>query len=79
MAVYPYILNQFVGVFFQENPLRSTAVNEAYLQSSGSEMDRDVSEIEIETAVVPYDEEDFGYPSGRSPYVNNHIKTFKGR
>ena len=76
MESYPYTLYLYFDI--QENPLRSTAVNEAYLQSSGSEMDRDVSEIEIETAVVPYDEEDFGYPSGRSPYVNNHIKTFKG-
>ena len=41
-------------------------------------MDRDVGEIEIETAVVPYDEEDFGYPSGREPYMNGQQKTFKG-
>ena len=32
-------------------------------------MDRDVGEIEIETSVVPYDE-DFGYPTGRVPYMN---------
>lgn len=57
----------------QENPLRSSGINEAYLQSSGSEMDRDVGEIEIETAVVPYDE-DFGYPSGRLPYMNTQIR-----
>ena len=62
--------------YFQENPFR--AVNHGYLQSSGSEMDRDVGEIEIETAVVPYDEEDFGYPSGREPYMNGQQKTFKG-
>ena len=64
---------------FQENPFRASAVNDGYLQSSGSEMDRDVSEIEIETAVVPYDEEDFGYPSGRPLYINSQHKTFRGK
>ena len=36
-------------------------------------MDRDVGEIEIETSVVPYDE-DFGYPTGRVPYMNNQVR-----
>lgn len=56
----------------QENPLRKAGVNQGYLQSSGSEMDRDVSEIEVETAVVPYDD-DFGYPSR-----HGNFRTFHG-
>ncbi|KAL4220499.1 hypothetical protein ACF0H5_020898 [Mactra antiquata] len=60
----------------QQNPLRKQGVNEAYMQSSGSEMDRDVSEIEIETAVVPYDD-DYGYPSGR-PDFDGQFRTFRG-
>lgn len=60
----------------QQNPLTDSGVNQGYLQSSGSEMDRDVSEIEIETAVVPYDD-DFGYPSGRPGY-GDRFRTFHG-
>lgn len=60
----------------QENPLRKAGVNDGYMQSSGSEMDRDISEIEVETAVVPYDD-DFGYHSGR-PELNGQFRTFRG-
>ena len=60
----------------QQNPLSDSGINEAYLPSSGSEMDRDVSEIEIQTAVVPYDD-DFGYPSGRPGY-GDRFRTFHG-
>lgn len=60
----------------QQNPLSDSAINEAYIPSSGSEMDRDVSEIEIQTAVVPYDD-DFGYPTGRPGY-GDRFRTFHG-
>ena len=60
----------------QENPLSDQGVNEGYLQSSVSdEMDREMNEIEIETAVVPYDD-DFGYPSGRTKY-SGQMRTFQ--
>lgn len=60
----------------QHNPLQEEGVNEGYLQSSNSEMDRDVSEIEIQTAVVPYDD-DFGFPTGRPEY-GDRFRTFHG-
>lgn len=69
-------ISDFGRTTVQENPLRNPEVNQAYFPSSGSEMDRDVSEIEIETAVVPYDD-DFGYPSGR-PDFNGQFRTFHG-
>ena len=64
-------ISDFGATTIQENPLRKPGVNQGYLQSSGSEMDRDVSEIEIETAVVPYDD-DYGYPSNHGPFRTFH-------
>ncbi|XP_053403154.1 cadherin EGF LAG seven-pass G-type receptor 2-like [Mercenaria mercenaria] len=64
-------ISDFGATTVQENPLRKTGVNQGYLQSSGSEMDRDISEIEVETAVVPYDD-DFGYPSNHGQFRTFH-------
>jgi len=62
----------------QQNPLSDSNVNKGYLKgSSGSEMDRDVSEIEVETAVVPYDDEGYGY-SPDEPEYPGEFRTFRG-
>ncbi|WAR27283.1 CELR3-like protein [Mya arenaria] len=61
----------------QQNPLSDSGVNQGYLQSSGSQMDRDVSEIEIETAVVPYDDERYGFPQDDNEF-HGDFRTFHG-
>lgn len=72
--------SQFDGnTSVQNNPLQNSEVNDGYLQSSGSEIDRDLGEIEVATAVVPYDDDDdFNFPPSRPKYQNSPMRTFQG-
>ncbi|XP_052216710.1 cadherin EGF LAG seven-pass G-type receptor 1-like isoform X2 [Dreissena polymorpha] len=66
------------GTSVQENPLSDTGVNTGYYPSSGSSMDRDVGEINIETAIVPYDEDGYGYERKTPMYVNEEQQPYSG-
>ncbi|KAK3590003.1 hypothetical protein CHS0354_035030 [Potamilus streckersoni] len=64
------------GTTIQDNPLSDEKINQGYLQSSGSEMDRDVGEIDIDTAVIPYND-DYGYGPHRLNYPTGGVSSFQ--
>ncbi|KAL3846416.1 hypothetical protein ACJMK2_017410, partial [Sinanodonta woodiana] len=64
------------GTTVQNNPLSDEKINEGYLQSSGSEIDRDVGEIDIDTAVIPYNHE-YEYGPLRLNFPNGGVSTFQ--